>query len=58
MLLSYVHTAISDTLTNQGLGYGSDVWMAFVSVHNSVNCLKSGHGSEIKNCGLCPAGIL
>lgn len=46
------------TLTNQGLEFGSDVWVAPCSIHGSANVLKSDHEGEINICDSCPAGII
>lgn len=40
-------------LTNQGLEFGSDGWMASPLIQRSSNRFKFDHGREINNCGLC-----
>lgn len=33
------------------------VWVASLLIQRSANCLKTGHGRDMKNCGYCPIRI-
>lgn len=43
-------------MTNQGLPFGSEVWVVSFLKHNGANCLTIDHGGQMNNCGLSPAG--
>lgn len=47
--LLYV-TFVFYILTDQGLEFGSDIWMTSFLIRVSANHVKFNHGGEINNC--------
>lgn len=56
--LHFADCALQSKLDQSGLGFGSDIWMAFLLIHGSVNLMNLHHGGEINNRSLCPVKLL